>query len=116
MRITTLTLLGALGLGVSIMPANAAPSIPAAPPASALNIIQVAGGCGWGFHPYRGRCVRTRHYRPYSYSHRYNRPYGYHRSYPYYGGGYERWNRPSPSDHVANQLNAQQLGRGPWGY
>ena len=42
-------------------------------------------------------------------------PYGYYRAYPYYGGGYERWNRPSPSDHIANRLNAQEARRG-WGY
>ena len=39
--------------------------------------------------------------------------YGY---YPYYGHpyyGYYRWG--SPSDHIANQLNAQQLGGWGWG-
>jgi hypothetical protein len=38
---------------------------------------------------------------------RYTR-YGYH---PYYG--YYRWG--SPSDHMASQLNAQQLYGGGWG-
>ena len=29
----------------------------------------------------------------------------------FYGGGdgYEPWNRPSPTDHIANQLNRRQL-------
>jgi hypothetical protein len=40
--------------------------------------------------------------------------YGYYRAYPrgggFYGGeGYGPLNRPSPSDHVANQLNRRQL-------
>ena len=55
-----------------------------------------------------GRCVvwlgRARH------AHRVRRyaRYGY---YPYYG--YYRWG--SPSDHMARQLNAQQLYGGGWG-
>ena len=91
-------LIGALAL-IAGASANAAPSVPA--PADQQNIIAVAGGCGGGFHPNRwGRCVP-------------NRQYGYYRGYPqrgFYGGeGYQPWNRPSPTDHIANQLNRRQL-------
>jgi hypothetical protein len=34
----------------------------------------------------------------------------------YYGSGYEPWNRPSPSDHVARELNRQELARTYYGY
>ena len=39
----------------------------------------------------------------------------YYRGY-YYGGGdgHEWWNRPSPTDHVANRLNRAQLRGGGW--
>ena len=113
MRTAVLALIGAVGLTVSV--ADAAPVAPPPPPSQAAGIVQVSGGCGWGFHRHHGYCVRNRHYRPYAYRPHY--PYrGYYRPYGYYGGGYgsEYLNRPSPSDHVANQLNAQQLGR--WGY
>ena len=118
MRAKALALMGALGLAVGIASAEAAPMVPAAVSPETSNIVQVAQGCGRGFHRnYRGYCVRN--YRPHTYyRHSYrSRPYyGYYRPYRYYGGGYEPWNRPSPSDHVANRLNAQQLHRGPWGY
>jgi hypothetical protein len=100
MRIAALTLVGALGLAVvSTGSANATPAVPG-PVTQASNVVPVAGGCGWHFHPNRwGRCVPNR--------------YGYYRPRPYwggyYGGGYEPWNRPSPTDHVARQLNRQQL-------
>ena len=35
-------------------------------------------------------------------------PYYYYAP-SYYGARYQPWNRPSPSDHVARQLNRQQL-------
>jgi hypothetical protein len=111
MRIPALSLFGALGLAVSVVSASAAPAVLVPPPPQASNIVQVAGDCERGLHPYRG-CVRHRYYRPHAYYHRYYRPYGYYRPYPYYGAGYQPWNRPSPTDHVANQLNAQQLGGG----
>ena len=109
MRIAALTLLGALGLAVvSAGSANAAPAVPG-PVTQASNVVLVAGGCGWRFHPNRwGRCVPNR--------------YGYYRPRPYWpgyyggGGGYQPWNRSSPSDHVANQLNGRELGRGYPGY
>ena len=99
MRITALTLIGALGLPASMSAANAAPVVrgPVIPQAS--NIVQAAGGCGWHFHPNRwGHCVPNR----YGY---YTRPYWR----GYYGGGYGP--SGSPNDHVANQLNRQELGR-----
>ena len=110
MRITALALFGALGLAASIASANAAPLAPATPEAS--NIVQVAGGCGSGFHRNtHGFCVRYRHHRPYAY-----RSHRAYRSYGYYGGGDNSWYGPSPNDWVANQLNAQELGRLHYGY
>ena len=107
MHIAALSLAGAIGLATSAVAANAAPVLPSALGPQASNVIQVAGGCGGGFHPNRfGRCVPDRfvgYYRP--------RPY----AWDYSGGGYYGpWNRPSPSDHVANQLNRQALYG--WGY
>ena len=112
MHLPTLALLGALGLAASVVSATAAPTMPFPAPSQSSPIEQVSGGCGWGFHrSYRGYCVRNYRYRPYAYRRQY-RPYGYYRPAPYYGGGYEPYNRPSPGDHIADQLNAQQLGRG----
>jgi hypothetical protein len=71
MRIAAFTLVGALGLAVSAVSANAAPTIPALATPQASNIVQAAGGCGRGFHPNRsGRCVPIR--------------YGYYRPHPGY--------------------------------
>ena len=106
MRIAALSLIGGVCLAVSAMAANAAPSVPSPVGQPATNVVQVAGGCGPGLHPNRwGRCAPNR--------------YGYNRARPawrgYYGGGYgggyayRGWG--SPSDHVANQLNARELGR-----
>jgi hypothetical protein len=108
MRIAALSLVGAVGLAASALSASAAPIAPPAAPPQA-NIVQVAGGCGWGFHPnHWGRCAPNRgYYRP----HASWRPYWR----GYYGGGYvpsdQYWG--PPSDHVANQLNRQALG---WAY
>jgi hypothetical protein len=114
MRISTLALLGALGLAASVASANAAPLVPATAAPEGSNIVQVAGGCGNGLHRNsRGFCVRSRHhYRPYA-AYRSHRYYGANR---YYGGGYSPWYGPSPNDHVANQLNARELGRLHYGY
>ena len=107
MRSTTLALVGVLGLGLCAASANAAPLIPAPHTPEASNIVQVAERCGRGMHRnYRGFCIRN--YGPYGY-----RGY-YYRSQPYSGGGYERWNRPSWGDNVANQLNAREAHHG-WG-
>jgi hypothetical protein len=117
MRTKALALVSAVGLGVFAASANAAPAAPAPLSSEPANIIQIAQRCGPGLHRnYRGYCVRN--HRPHAYHRHYYRfrpYYGYYRTYPYYGGGYEPWNRPSPSDHIANQLNAQQARRG-WGY
>jgi hypothetical protein len=100
MRTAIIGFIGGLALAAAAT-ANAAPAVPA--PADQPNIIAVAGGCGGGFHPNRwGRCVPNRD--------------GYYRAYPrrgFSGGdGYEPWNRPSPTDHVANQLNRRELQGG----
>jgi hypothetical protein len=106
MRIAALSLVGAVCLAASAMVANAAPAVPGPVSQPGTNIVQVAGGCGPGLHPNRwGRCAPNR--------------YGYYGARPawrgYYGGGYgggygyRGWG--SPSDHVANQLNAQERGR-----
>jgi hypothetical protein len=112
MRKSILSLAGALGVAAWATAASAAPVLPGPATEGAANIVQIAQGCGRGFHrdPW-GRCV----------SHRYGyyppRRYVYRPYYPgYYGGGYEPWNRPSPSDHIANQLNRQELGRAYYGY
>ena len=99
MRTAVMSLIGTHALAATAS-ANAAPSVPA--PADQQNIIAIAGGCDGGFHPNRwGRCVPNR--------------YGYHRAYPgwdgFYGGGdgYGPLNRPSPTDHIARELNRRQL-------
>ena len=107
MRIAAVALVGALGLAfVSATSAHAVPAVPGSVP-EASNIVLAAGGCGPRFHPNRwGRCVPNR--------------YGYYGPRPYwrgyYGGGHEPWNRPTPSDHVANQLNRGELARTYPGY
>jgi len=58
MRIAALALMGTLGLAVSAVSASAAPYVPGIDTPQASNIVQVAAGCGRGFHPNRwGRCV-----------------------------------------------------------
>jgi hypothetical protein len=107
MRLSALTLIGALGLAVSSVSAIAAPAAPALDIQRGANIVQVAGGCGWGLHPNRwGRCVPN--------------GYGYGGPRPYYRGGYYRggyyrggWN--SYGDRSANQLNRYELGRNYYG-
>jgi hypothetical protein len=107
MRIAALSLVGAVCLAASAVAANAAPVAPSPAGQPGSNIVQVAGGCGWSFHPNRwGRCVPNR--------------YGYYRARPhwpgYYGGGYGGGFGASPSDHVANQLNRDVLRRNYYGY
>src|SRR5258708_35702004 len=108
MRVAAMAFVGALGLAASAVSASAAPPVPNLDVRHETNIVQVAGGCGGGFHPNRWhRCVPNR------YSYYRARPYwrGYYGG-GYYGGGYHGW---SPSDHVADQLNAQELSRGYYG-
>jgi len=85
MRLAVLMLvLSLFGVAAS---ARAAPVIPNPGPQHDLSIIQVWGGCGWGFHPNRwGRCVPNRYgyYRPH-----WRGYYGYRPHWGgYYGGGY----------------------------
>ena len=84
MRIAALALVGTLGLAVSAVSASAAPYVPSMDTPQASNVIEVAFGCGRGFHPNRwGRCV------PHGYgSWSQSRSYYYGGGYPYYGGGY----------------------------
>ena len=103
---SALFLAGAIALAASALPAGAAPIAPSPAAQPASHVVTVAGRCGWGFHPNRlHRCVPNRY--------GYYRPRPYWRAQPYwpgyYGDGYEPWNRPSPTDHVANQLNRQVL-------
>ena len=102
MRLAALTLAGAVGLAISAMSANAAPFVPS-PAGAEANVIEVAGGCGRGFHPNRwGRCVPNRYSQARPRYYRYAQP----RTYWY---GQPRWH--SPSDFVARQLNRHELGR-----
>jgi hypothetical protein len=104
MRVTALSLIAAVALTLSAASANAALTVPV-PMRQQANIVQVAGGCGWGFHPNRwGHCVPNHYgyYRPQHWP-------GYYYPGYYYGDGYGPQNRPSPGDHVARQLNRQQL-------
>jgi len=88
MRLAALALVSAFGLAVSSVSAGAAPFVPMLDDQQASNIIEIAGGCGRGFHPSRsGYCVPNRRY---GYSHRPSYRYSYRPYYRdhYYGGGY----------------------------
>ena len=92
MRLAALSLIAGLATAAWGVSANATPVLPNLNDQSASNIIEVAQGCGRGFHrSWRGYCVRN--YKPYAY-----RPYRPYRpvyrayTYPYYGGGY--YHRP----------------------
>ncbi len=62
MRMAALALVGALGFAASAMSASAAPPVANLDTQQSWNIVQVAGGCGRGFHPNRwGRCVPFRY-------------------------------------------------------
>ena len=99
MRIASIGLAGALGLAVSALSANAAPFVPA-PAGADSAIMEVAGGCGRGFHQNRwGRCV------PHRYSQA--RPRVYHR----YAQPRTYWRWHSPTDFMARDLNRHELGR-----
>jgi hypothetical protein len=58
MRLTVLTLIGALGLTATAMSARAAPIAPPPTAHQASGIVQVWGGCGPGFHPAPGHWNR----------------------------------------------------------
>jgi hypothetical protein len=94
----------ALGLATATSSVSAGPMMPNLLAEQDSAIVQIAGGCGRGWHPnWNGRCVPNHHryyYRPYHYGYRYG-----------YGDGHEPWNRPSLGDYgAADQLNRQQLG------
>ena len=87
MRLAALALVSAFGLAASSVSAGAAPLVPMLEDQQASNIIQVAGGCGRGFHPSRsGYCVPNRYGYRYRPSYRYS--YRPHDRNHYYGGGY----------------------------
>jgi hypothetical protein len=87
MRIASLAFLGGIGLAISAIPANAAPTVPSGDNHQVSNVIQVAEGCGRGAHRNRwSHCV----------------PNGYHGYGPHaYGQG----------NFAAEHLNRQELGR-----
>jgi len=91
MRLAALSLVAGLATAAAAVSANAAPIVPNLNDQGTSNIIQVAQGCGGGFHRnYRGFCVPN--YRPHAYYRPYYRAYPYYSGYPYYGGGY--YHRP----------------------
>ncbi len=93
MRATMLVVVAALSMAATgAVPANAAPMMLNDITKASPNIVQVWGGCGWGFHPtYWAGCVpnRPHYYRPYW---RY-RHYGYYRPYWRYRYWHRRWGR-----------------------
>jgi hypothetical protein len=92
MRIAALTLAAGLATAAAAVSANATPVLPNLNDQTASNIVQVADGCGRGFHRnWRGFCRPN--YRPYSYYRPHYRSYSYARPYAYYGGGYYRPHR-----------------------
>jgi hypothetical protein len=98
MRLAAFALVGAIGVAFAAASANAAPILPNPAGQGLSNIVLAAGGCGRGLHPNRwGRCVSNRYY--------------YARPRPYWRSPYAGYHWRSPSDRVANQLNAQELGR-----
>ena len=80
MRRGSLGLIGLVALAGMCTSASATPLFPNSGSPHRANIVQVWGGCGWGFHPNRwGHCVPNR----WGYWHR---PYWRH--YGYYGSGH----------------------------
>ena len=97
MRLTALTLIGALGLIGTAASAQAAPVLPTPDAHQASGIVQVWGGCGPGGHPVPGHWSQWRgtwvppHCAP-----NYGGGYyggGYGGGYGGYGGGYAYWPR-----------------------
>jgi len=89
MRAPIFAFIAALGIGAVVgVPAQAAPIAPTLGSESNPGIIEVWGGCGWGFHPNPwGYCVPNGYgyYRPYW---RYRPYWG---GYAYGGGYYPYW-------------------------
>ena len=92
MRLAALTLIGALGLAATAVPARAAPVVPILDAHQPSGIVQVWGGCGPGLRPVPAHWSRMRgawippHCAP-NYAAPY-RPYAVYRPYrgyrPYY--------------------------------
>lgn len=97
MRLTALTLIGALGLAVTAVSAHAAPAVPNLDADKASGIVRVWGGCGPGFRPVPGHWSHWRrawippHCAPNNYGYHGG---GYYRG-GYYGGGYPYWQHRS---------------------
>ncbi len=89
MRVTALSLIGVLGLAVAAASARAAPVIPDLATQHVSGIVQVWGGCGWGFRPVPGHWSPWRGWVP-PHCAPIRRPWGYYRG-GYYGGGYPYW-------------------------
>ena len=95
MRAPVSALIGALGLAAVAVSAQGAPIAPTTSSQMNHSIIQVAGGCGWGFHPTPwGDCVPNRYgyYRPYYWHPPYWGGYGYGGAYPRRGHLYSDGN------------------------
>lgn len=61
MRAATLALTAAVGLAMTAVSAQAAPLAPATAGEHLAAIVQIAGGCGFGWHPTPwGDCVPNR--------------------------------------------------------
>ncbi len=88
MRARTLIAVLALGAAtLSTTPTKATPMASQHSIRASSNIVQVWGGCGWGFHPSYWGCVPNRRY--------YYRPYWRYRHYGYYRPYWHRryWHR-----------------------
>jgi hypothetical protein len=94
MRLTALTLIGALALAATAVSARAAPVIPPPDADQASGIVKVWGGCGRHWHPVPGHWSHSRGVwvpphcapnRPYAgWRHRHHHGWHYHG----YGSGY----------------------------
>ena len=98
MRLAALTLIGALGLAATAVPARAAPVVPTLDAHQASGIVQVWGGCGPGARPVPGHWSRMRGAGSRRTAPRTTGPMGaagYYRGGGYggggYGGGYPYW-------------------------
>ena len=102
MRLTILTLIGAVGLVGAATSAKAAPMIAIPDDQAKSGIVQVWGGCGPGFRPVPGHWSRWRgawippHCAPMRYGYgggygAYAGGYGYGGGYPYSQHRYYRW-------------------------
>ena len=90
MRLVRISLITAVGLTTAVASASATPKLMVVGTPQSVSVVQVMGGCRWGWRPNRwGRCVPIRGFRG-------SRGFG-----PY------RWH--APNDFIANDLNRRQL-------